>query len=278
MDNKSHEMSAAKAVAILLLLLVLTILGLITLFSAMRHVGTGEVGVVTNYGKVTGRELSEGFAWVAPWGVNKVAKYDIKTQKDEMQSGAATKDLQDVNGTLVLNYRLQRGEVSKIHQEVGKEYKDKLILPALNEVFKAASAKYTASELITKRSEVKKDVYDQLKARLEKYGITVQDVSITNFKFSAEFNKAIEAVQIANQNVARAKQELETTKVEAEKQIQAAQGAAEAQRLQQETLTPELIRKLEIESQNRAIEKWNGVLPTTSASGNGGLLFNIPAK
>ncbi|MCF8783234.1 prohibitin family protein [Rhodococcus ruber] len=242
----------------------------------MTSVGTGQIGVVTNYGKVTGRELSEGLSWIAPWGVEAATIYDVKTQKDEVQSQAATKDLQDVNGTLVLNYQLQRGEVSRMHQTVGEAYKDKLVLPALNEVFKSVSAKYTASELITNRAEVKKDVYDQLKARLEKYGITVQDVSITNFAFSAEFNKAIEAVQIANQQIARARQELETTKVEAEKQIQAAQGAAEAQRLQQQTLTPELLRKMEIEAQNAAIAKWNGVMPTTNASGSG-TIFNIPA-
>lgn len=265
--------SALKGVS-LVLVGVLVVLGVTTFFSSMRSVGTGEVGVVTQYGKVTGRELDEGLSFVQPLGVNQVTIYDVKNQKEEVQSTAATKDLQDVNGTLVLNYQLNRGEVSKMHKEVGKEYKDKLITPALNETFKSASAKYNASELITKRSEVKGDVYNGLKSRLEKYGIQVLDVSITNFRFSAEFNKAIEAVQIANQNVARAKQELETTKVEAEKQIEAAQGAAEAQRLQQETLTPELIRKLEIESQNRAIEKWNGVLPTTNA-GDSGFLFNL---
>ncbi|NDZ93298.1 prohibitin family protein [Streptomyces sp. SID6673] len=257
---------------------VLLIIGLISLFSSLTSVGTGQVGVVTNYGKVTGRELTEGLSWISPWGVESATVYDVKTQKDEVQSTAATKDLQDVNGTLVLNYQLERGEVSRMHQQVGEAYKDKLVLPALNEVFKAASAKYTASELITDRAEVKKDVYDQLKSRLEKYGIAVQDVSITNFQFSAEFNKAIESVQIANQQVSRAKQQLEKAKVDAERKITAATGDAEAQRLQQETITPELLRKMEIEAQEKAIAKWNGQLPTTTAGNNGGLLFNIPAS
>lgn len=256
---------------------VFALLLLITFFSSIRTVDTGAVGVVTNYGRTTGRELSEGFSWVAPWGVDDVTVYDVKTQKDEVQSAAATKDLQDVNGTLVLNYQLNRGEVSKMHKEVGESYKDKLILPALNEVFKSATAKYNAGELITKRAEVKADVYQQLKERLEKYGISVQDVSITNFSFSAAFNQAIEAVQIANQNVARARQELETTKVEAEKQIQAAQGAAEAQRLQQQTLTPALIELKRIEAQMEAIKKWNGNVPQYFGGGNGEI-FNIPMR
>lgn len=138
-------------------------------------------------------------------------------------------------------------------------------------MFKSVSAKYTASELITNRAEVKKDVYDALKARLEKYGITVQDVSITSFTFSKAFNDAIEAVQIANQKIAQAQQELAQAKVDAEKKITQATADAEAQRLQQQTLTPELLQKM-------AIDKWDGKLPTTNASGNGGLLFNIPVS
>lgn len=247
---------------------LVTLVALITLFSAMRFVGTGEVGVVTSYGKVTGRELGEGMSWVTPWGVNNVTKYDVKNQKEEVDSRAATKDLQDVSGKLVLNYQLNRGEVSNMHQTVGKEYKDKLVIPALNETFKAATAKYNASELITKRAEVKDDVYQQLKNRLEKYGIQVLDVSITDFNFSKEFNQAIEAVQIANQNVARARQELETAKVEAEKKIAEAEGAAESQRLQQQTLTREILDK-------QWIEKWDGKLPTYTGDGAN---FYIPAN
>lgn len=249
---------------------VVALLFLMTLVTSMRSVGTGRVGVITQMGRVTGREIGEGFSLVAPWGFNNVTEYDIKTQKQEVQSNAATLDLQDVKGTLVLNYRLNRGDVSKIHQEVGPEYVDKIVTPTINEVFKAATAKYTASELITKRPEVKSDVTKALQERLEKRGITVEDVNIVNLEFSVAFNQAIEAVQIANQNVAKARQDLETTKVEAEKQIAEAQGRAEAQRLQQQTLTAELL-------QLEAIKKWDGKLPGTYAGG-AGTLFNIPLR
>ena len=253
----------------------LILIALITLFSSIRSVDTGRVGVVTQYGSVTGRELDEGLSWVLPWGVNNVTEYDIKTQKVEADAAAATKDLQDVNATVVLTYNLNRGKVSEVHQQVGRDFQKIEIDPQVQEAFKAVSARYTASQLITERAKVKQEVLENLQDRLEvndRYNI--QDVAITSFTFSGEFNKAIEAVQIANQNVARARQELETTKVQAEKDIAAAKGAAEAQRLQLETLTPELLRKMELENQAKAIEKWNGVQPTTVADGNG-LLFNI---
>lgn len=243
--------------------------GLITLFSSMRFVGTGEIGVVTSYGKVTGRELTEGFAWVAPWGANNVTKYSIQVQKEETADvAAATKDLQDAKATVVLNYQLEAGKVSEIHQKIGSQYSEKLIAPATQEVFKAATAKYTATESITNRPALKAAVVEGLKERLEPFGITVLDVSLTNFAFSEAFNASIEATQVANQEVIKARNELEKAKVDAEKRIAEAQGAAEAQRLQQETLTRELLDK-------QWIEKWDGKLPTYTGDGAN---FYIPTK
>ena len=248
----------------------LVLIGVVTFFSSMRSVDTGQVAVVTRYGKVTGRELDEGLSWVAPWGVDNVTTYDVKTKKVEANAKAATKDLQDVNATVALTYQVNRGKVSEIHQKVGKDFQSIEIDPQVQEAFKAVSARYTASELITNRAEVKQSVVDNLRERVQKDGrYTVQDVAITNFEFGAAFNAAIEAVQVANQNVAKARQELETTKVEAEKQIASATAAAESQRLQQQTLTNELLYK-------QWIEKWNGVLPTT-VTGDSAIL-SLPVK
>lgn len=258
-----------KSIAGLVIAGVVALLAVVTLLTSMRSVDTGKVGVVTQMGRVTGRELGEGFSFVAPWGFNNVTEYDTKTQKVEATAPAATKDLQDVNATIVLTYTLNRGKVSEVHQKVGKDFQKIEIDPQVQEAFKAVSARYTASELITSRAEVKQAVIENLRERVEKDNrYTINDIAITNFSFSEEFNKAIEAVQIANQNVAKAKQELETTRVEAEKRVAEAQASAEAQRLQQQTLTRELIDKM-------WIEKWDGKLPTTNA-GNSNLY--IPAR
>lgn len=246
----------------------LVLIAVVALFGSMSQIGTGKVGVVTSYGKVTGRELSEGFNWVAPFGVNNVTEYDVKTQKVQAETPASTKDLQDVNATIVLTYNLNRDKVKEVHQEVGKDFQAIEIDPQVQEAFKAVSANYTASELITNRAQVKADVVKNLKERVEKNGrYNIQDVAITNFTFSAAFNQAIEAVQIANQKVAQARQELETTKVEAEKQVAEATAQAESQRLRQQTLTPEIL-------QQQAISKWDGKLPVYST--NGSTFFNIP--
>jgi len=234
---------------------VIIFLVLITFFSAIRTIGTGQVGVVTIYGKVTGRELGEGMHLVLPWGINSVAIYDVKVQKETVDSTAASADLQDVTSQIVLNYRLNRGEVSRIHQTIGPEYVLKIITPAINEVFKAASAQYTASELITDRNRLKAEAQKSLAERLKDYGIEVDQLSITNFSFSDSFSKAIEDKQVAQQNAERAKFNLEAARTD-----------AEAQKVQAETLTPQYLQKM-------AIEKWDGRLPTYMGSGT---VFNIP--
>lgn len=248
----------------------IALLVVITFFSSMRSIDTGKIGVVTRYGKVTGRELSEGLSWVTPWGIDNVTEYDVKTRKVEANAKAATKDLQDVTATVALTYQVNRGKVSEIHQRVGKDFQSIEIDPQVQEAFKAISARYTASELITNRAEVKQEVIDNLSDRVQKDGrYTVRDLAITNFEFGEAFNAAIEAVQVANQNVAKARQELETTKVEAEKRIAEATAAAESQRLQQQTLTPQLIQKM-------WIEKWDGKLPTTSTGDS--TILSIPKQ
>jgi prohibitin 1 len=236
---------------------VIILVALITFFSAIRIVDTGKIGVVTSFGKVTGRELSEGMSWVLPWGVNSVTEYDIKIQKQEESSAAATKDLQDVNGTVVLNFQISRGKVSEIHQKIGADYGGKLVTPAINEVFKAATAKFTATDLIQNRQELKSDVTSQLRSRLEKYGISVEDVSITNFTFSKSFTEAIEDRQVAQQQAERAKFNLERALTD-----------AKAQEAQAESLSAEYLQKL-------AIDKWDGKLPQYLGDGT---VFNIPLR
>lgn len=230
------------------------------------RVDTGEIAVMTRFGNVTGEELGQGFHFKNP--VDDANIYDVKVIKDQTKATAASKDLQDVNADLVINYRLEPGKIDLIHQNVGLNYKQKIIDPAIQEVFKETTAKYNATVLITNRPEVKDLAEKTLRERLLKYGIIIQaktGLSIVDITFSEEFSKSIEDKQVAFQNSQRAKYNLVQAKLD-----------AESQRVQKETLTATLLRKQELENQREAIKKWNGILPTTVA-GNG-QIFNIPTK
>lgn len=252
-------------IGVAIALVVIAVLLLITLFTAMRSVDTGRIGVVTQYGAVTGRELEEGFAWVAPWGINNVTEYDVKTQKEEQQATAATRDLQDVNAKVVVNYSVERGKVSDIHKSVGVNYKDVLITPAIQSAFKSNTAKYNALDLINKRGQAESEVKTELIARLASRGVTIENVSIIDLTYSPEFTKSIESRQVAEQNAKRAEFNLQQARLD-----------AQSQQVQAETLTEEYLRLKEIENERSAIDKWNGTMPTTVAGGQS--IFSIPIK
>ncbi len=226
-------------------------------FSSIRQIGTGQIGVVTRFGKVTGRELGAGLHITLPFGIERITRYDVKVQKQTEEASAASKDLQDVGATLALNYHIEPNRISEIHRNIGVLYGPKLIDPALQEVFKATSAKFSAQELVTSRAEVKVDVTKLLKDRLEKYGIVVDDVSLVDFKFSPSFAKAIEEKQVAQQNAERSKFSLESAQID-----------AQAQQVQAQTLSPLFLQK-------QAIEKWDGKLPAYLGQDT---VFNIPLK
>ena len=244
------------------LLILFIPIAFFTAIASYTVVGTGEIAVMTRFGRVTGQELSEGLHFKVP--IDKANKYDVKVQRETADAAAASKDLQDVNTVLVINYKLKAGKVSEIHRTIGIDYKEKLIDPALQEVFKASTAKFDATELITDRAQVKEDTLKLLQRRLDDFGITIINVSITNFSFSQEFSKSIEDKQVAQQNAERAKFNLERAIID-----------AEAQRVQKTSLSAELLRKYELDNQSDAIKKWNGAMPTYVG---GGSVFNIPLE
>jgi regulator of protease activity HflC (stomatin/prohibitin superfamily) len=264
MDNVP-PIKLSRGLKITIWLVALTLLFFIFCF---RTVGAGQVGIVTRFGEVN-RATNSGIALKLPWPIERLYKMDIRVQKEQQESAAATSDLQDVKATLALNYALDSATAIRVYKEIGPDYKDRIIIPAVQESFKAASANYNASQLVTERTAVKGKAYEVIKDRLQKYGIRVIDLSIVNFSFSQQFNAAIESVQVANQNVSKARQELEQVKIDSEKAVVAAQAQAEAQRVQQQTLTPQLLQKY-------AIDKWDGKLPTTNAGAD--TFFNIPLR
>jgi regulator of protease activity HflC (stomatin/prohibitin superfamily) len=232
-------------------LLVLVVLFFILCF---RIVGVGQVGIITSFGHVT-REVQSGVVIKAPWPFQQLSKFDIRTQKDQADAAAASQDLQDVNATVVTNYHIDPTKVGDLYRTVGTDYKVRIIDPAIQESVKAVTARYPIAELITKRADVKTAVTDSLRNRLGKNGIVVDDISLTNLSFSHAFTAAIEQKQVAQQQAEQAQFNLQKAQVD-----------AQAQAVQQASLTPEILEKM-------AIERWNGVMPN-SVGGNS--IFGIP--
>ena len=235
-------------------------------FKPFTIVNAGERGVLMHLGKVQDTVLSEGIHPIIPI-VTSVKRLSVRVHKNDFKADAASKDLQKVTTELAVNWQINPRLVNKVYQQVGDQEQivNGIITPAVSEVLKAATAKKTAEEIITKRTELKDEIDNNLKTRLGAYGLVVNDVSLVDFSFSPEFSKAIESKQIAEQEAKQAEfVALKATK-DADAEVNRAKGQAEAQRLQRQTLTPELLQK-------QAIEKWNGQFPTVMG-GNGALPF-----
>ena len=237
---------------------IVIVVVLIVVFGSFTIVGAGERGVVLTLGRVSDVVFAEGLHFKLPI-IQKVEKLDVKTQKEQVDATAASKDLQTVTAKVALNYHLDATKVNRLWQSIGSEYKTRIIDPAIQEAVKAVTAKYTAEELITLRAQVKEDAKLALTERLTKEYIVVDELSIVDFDFSASFNEAIEAKVTAEQNALAAKNKLEQIKYEAEQRVTTAKGEAEAIRIQAQA----------IQQQGgaayvnlKAVEKWNGTLPT----------------
>ncbi|MFH1620752.1 MAG: prohibitin family protein [Patescibacteria group bacterium] len=221
-------------------------------------IGAGERGVLLRWSAVTGKVFDEGLFVRIPIS-DRVIVMDVKIQKEQIEATAASKDLQSVTSIVALNFHINPDRVANIYQDVGTEYKSRLIDPALQESVKASTAKYTAEELITKRELVREEIRNHVKDKLATHGIEVDDFNIVDFSFSRSFNEAIEAKVMAEQSALAAKNKLEQIKFEADQKIAEARGKAEAIRIESIALkdNPQVL-------QLRALEKWDGKLPVVT--------------
>lgn len=196
--------------------------------------------------------------------ITKAVKYNIQTQKLEAVADASSKDLQTVSASIVVNYKYQENAVVTLYKNVGKEEKvaEKIIQPAVQEVFKSVVAKYSAEQLITDRSKVSQDIETALNDRLKTYWIQIQAFNIVNFDFSKSFNDAIEAKVTAEQNALAEKNKLEKVKYESEQKVVAAEAQAKAIEIQAKAIQTQWWAEY---VKLKWIEKWNGQLPTTMA-------------
>jgi prohibitin 2 len=253
-------------------------------------VGPGSRGIKVRLGVAENKVLEPGFYFINPFTTD-VQHIDVTTQRVGIGAKAASEDLQEVAATLELNYRLMPDEVSLIYKEVGLNYRQKIIEPALQESLKAAIAQYAAEDLIKKRQELSGEVKSTLSERLSSSHIEVQEISITSIDFTDEFDRAIEAKVTAEQKALKQKNVLEETKYlaqqaaaaakgEKEAAIQKAEGKAqstllaakaeaEAIKLKAEALrrNPEIVRLIELDVEKVKAKKWTGKLPQNIYAG-----------
>jgi regulator of protease activity HflC (stomatin/prohibitin superfamily) len=228
----------------------------IAIFGSFTQVGVGEVGIVKHFGAIDTDHpdvFDPGIHTKVPFR-DDVVIFDTRIQKEQVDSSAASKDGVTIHSTITINFHIEAAKAPLILQNIGANYKERIIDQQIQQAFKDVTAQYAGLELIQKREEVALKAKGVLKDKLTPYYIVVDEFTIPNYEFPKEFNDAILATQVANQQNLQAKQLQDKARTEAETALIVAQGLANAQKAQATTLTPEYL-------QLQAINKWNGQLP-----------------
>lgn len=263
-------------------LILVVVFAVIFLSSSFVVIPAGHTGVALTFGKVEDNVLQEGLHFKVPF-VQKIVVVDNRIVKLDVNTEAFSKDLQTITTVVAVNYHVGKESSQTVYKNVGMGFEDVLITPAVNEVLKAVTAKYTAVELVSSRAEVSMLLDDGLNEKLNNYGIFINELNIINWDFSEEYINAVEAKQVAEQNLIKTRTEQEQALViantEAQKRVIAAEAEANEIKVLAEAnaesnrILTESISELLIKYQT--VAKWDGKLPTVMA-GSDNMLIDIP--
>lgn len=237
------------------------------LMMSFTVVNAGTVSVVKRFGNPS-RQLPAGAHWIVPFFDDSVTPIDIQTRIVKPSEDAASHDLQVVHTEVTLAYHVDPNYATFILVNLNANEQDRVVVPAILEAIKSTTALYDVKQLVSQRPLVRDGIEAFVKQRLAPYHIIAETTSITDFKFSKEYEDSIEAKVVAEQNAEKATNDLKRIQIQAEQQIAQAKGEAEALRAQKEQITPELLQLRTVEMMR---EKWDGHLPNTIVGGNSAL-------
>ena len=246
----------------IIIIVAIALLCIVVVANCITVVNAGHTGVVVTLGKVNEGVLQEGLHFKAPF-VQKIVKIDNRIVKLEVETEAFSKDLQTVETTLAINYRVDTAKSYSIYKNIGANYEQVLVVPAVNEVLKAITAQYTAEESVTNRALISDGLIQGLNDKLNNIGLYITDVNIINFDFSEAFITAIEEKQVAQQQLLKAETEKQTAITNAEAEAETlrikAEAEAEANNKIKASLNEDIIR-------SKFYDKWDGKLPQAMGS------------
>lgn len=257
--NEDGDLKIGKIIGQIVVVIVLLVL----FFSSYVIVGAGERGVMLTFGAFKGNVLQPGFHFKLPF-VQDVIKTSVRTMKIEVEkSEAYSHDLQVVDIHSVINYNIDPATVGTVYQQYGLDFEGKVLTPNLEASVKQTIAQYTAEELLSKRAEVQGQIETALKEAVPSQFL-ITKYALVNEAFSSDFEAAIEAKQVAQQNAEKAKNELTKAQIDAESRVATAKGEAEAIKIQAEAINSQGGADY---VQLQAIKQWKGDVPQYMMSG-----------
>jgi regulator of protease activity HflC (stomatin/prohibitin superfamily) len=265
-DIKGNNFKMTPKLEKIIMLVCVLIVIVFLVSSAIGVVGAGQRGVLLRFGAFTGIIKNEGLYFKIPF-VDEVVLMSTQIQKYSTLVSASSKDLQIVTTEVTLNYQLDANKVGEIYRNMRQDYEHRVIQPFVQEAVKSVAANFDAEQLITQRPRVKTDLQSMISKRLALLGITVVELSITDFRFTQAFQDSIEAKVRAVQQALEAENALKRVGFEAQQAVVKATAEAKGLELQKAQISEQLLELRKIEVQRAAVEKWNGIMPSVVTGG-----------
>jgi len=240
----------------------------ILLLSAITRVGTGHVGVLTLFGKVTGETLGEGIHVINPLKTNNELSIQTQTIKESASVPSSEGLMMSLDTSLI--YHLNPDRAADVFQHIGADYETLVVEPTLRSAIREATASHTANALYTgEREMVAKQITDQITVELNKRGISVENVLLRDIQLPATLKAAIEAKQQAEQESLAMNFRLQKETQEAQRKRIEAAGVRDFQQIVAQGITPSLLEWKGIEATENLAKSPNSKVVVIGNNKNG---------
>jgi regulator of protease activity HflC (stomatin/prohibitin superfamily) len=240
----------------------------ILVFSSVARVGTGHVGVLTLFGKVTGETLGEGVHFINPLKTNNELSIQTQTLKESASVPSSEGLMMSLDTSLI--YHLDPNHAADVFQKIGADYENVVIEPTLRSAIREATASHTANALYTgEREMVGKQIYDQVTTQLSQRGLTVESVLLRDIQLPATLKAAIEAKQQAEQESLAMNFRLQKETQEAQRKRIEAAGVRDFQQIVAQGISSQLLEWKGIEATENLAKSSNTKVVVIGNNKNG---------
>jgi regulator of protease activity HflC (stomatin/prohibitin superfamily) len=230
-----------------ILRLAVVVLIILLLLWSTTSIPTGNVGVLTLFGRVTGETLPEGIHLINP--LKSVQKLSVQTQSLKESANVPSNEGLILALDTSLLFRLDKSKAAYVYQTMGEPYVERVVEPTLRAAIRAATSAHTANALYTNARElVQAQIQDELTKELAPRGVIVENVLLRDVQLPAMLKGSIEAKQQAEQDALRMSFILQKEKQEAERKRIEAQGIADFQKIVAQGISAQLLEWKGIEA------------------------------
>ncbi len=236
------------------------ILLVIVLAKSAITIDSGEAGVLykTFGGGVVTDEppLGEGFHFVAPW--NKVFIYEVRRQELFEKMKVLSSNGLDIQLDASAWYQPRQEELGKLHQEIGENYLDRILLPTIRSAARSVVGRYTPEQLYSsKRDAIQTEIFEETKKIIKDQYIVLEEILVRDVTLPNTIKEAIERKLKQEQESLEYEFRLVTADKEAQKVRIEAQGKADANKILSASLTDKILQDKGIDATIKLSESPN---------------------